>query len=122
MLPTSLPLTECRAKQPGATRRIAPTWLQRDAAIRRGWVRPFTGPGGKWQVSTRVGNLPTWSRNRKELFYREAVETLMVAPCAAEGDSFRAEKPRPLSPGRVPLRAWASGCSTCTPTASASRC
>ncbi len=66
------------------------------------YVRPFPGPGGKWQISTAGGIQPTWSRNGKELAYR-ANQTLMVASYAADGDSFRAEKPRPL-PGRVPLR------------------
>jgi serine/threonine-protein kinase len=68
------------------------------------YVRPFPGPGGKWQVSTGGGAFPTWSRNRKELFYRAADQTLMVAPYAAEGASFRAEKPRRWSPARIPLR------------------
>ena len=29
------------------------------------YVRPFPGPGGKWQVSTDGGEYPTWSRNGK---------------------------------------------------------
>ena len=65
------------------------------------YVRPFPGPGGKWQVSPDGGVWPTWSRNRKELFYRTPDFTLMVAPYALEGDSFRAEKPRQWSPGLV---------------------
>jgi serine/threonine-protein kinase len=68
------------------------------------YVRPFPGPGGKWQISTGGGAFPAWSRNRKELFYRTLELTLMVAPYAAEGDSFRAEKPRQWSPGLVTPR------------------
>ncbi len=34
------------------------------------YVRPFPGPGGKWQVSTTGGRWTTWSRSRRELFYR----------------------------------------------------
>jgi len=68
------------------------------------YVRPFPGPGGKWQVSTGSGTYATWSRNRKELFYRTLEGTLMVTPYAVEGDSFRAEKPRQWSPGRVSSR------------------
>ena len=68
------------------------------------YVRPFPGPGGKWQVSTGGGHYPTWSRNRKELFYRTLELTLMVAPYAVEGDSFRGEKPRQWSPGLVSTR------------------
>ncbi len=66
------------------------------------YVRPFPGPGGQWQVSEGGGRFPTWSRNRKELFYRTPESTLMVASYAAEGDSFRAEKPRKWSPGLAP--------------------
>jgi hypothetical protein len=36
-----------------------------------------------------------------ELFYRSPESTLMVAPYAVEGSSFRAEKPRQWSPGLV---------------------
>jgi serine/threonine-protein kinase len=68
------------------------------------YVRPFPGPGGKWQVSTGGGESPVWSRNGKELFYW-AAERIWVASYAAQGDSFRAEKPRAWSPGRIPWRA-----------------
>jgi len=67
------------------------------------YVRPFTGSGGKTQVSTGGGMYPTWSRNGKELFYQQALDwTLMVATCTTEGDSFRAEKPQLA--GRIPRR------------------
>jgi serine/threonine-protein kinase len=68
------------------------------------YVRPFPGPGGKWQVSTGGASHPTWSRNRKELFYRTLELTLMVTPYTVEGDSFRAERPRQWSPGLAPAR------------------
>jgi len=68
------------------------------------YVRPFPGPGGKWQVSTAGGRLPTWSRSRRELFYHGEDERITVAVYTVEGDSFRAEKPRVWSPGLVPLR------------------
>jgi serine/threonine-protein kinase len=68
------------------------------------YVRPFPGPGGKWLVSTAGGLFPTWSRNRKELFYRTPESILMVASYAVVGDAFRAEKPRQWSPGLVPAR------------------
>jgi len=67
------------------------------------YARPFPGPGGKWQVSTAGGLLPTWSRSRRELFYMVDDGTIMVAGYIVEGDSFRAEKPRAWSPGLVPL-------------------
>ncbi len=64
------------------------------------YVRPFPGPGGKWQISTGRGILPKWSRNGKELFYRTPDSKIMVVTYAASGDSFRAEKPRLWSPGQ----------------------
>jgi len=34
------------------------------------YIRPFPGPGGKWQVSGNGGMQPLWSKNGKHLFYR----------------------------------------------------
>ena len=64
------------------------------------YVRPFPGPGGKWQVSTGGGVYPKWSRNGKELFYRTTDSKIMVATYTAPGDSFRADKPQLWSPGQ----------------------
>ena len=58
------------------------------------YVRPFPGPGGKWQVSTGGGSDPTWSRARHELFYGTPDQRIMVAAYVGAGVSFRAEKPR----------------------------
>jgi hypothetical protein len=33
------------------------------------YVQPFSGPGGKWQISTGGGNWPLWARRGLELFY-----------------------------------------------------
>ncbi len=74
------------------------------------YVRPFPGPGGKWQVSTAGGAWPTWSRSRRELCYRGEDERIMVASYSVEGDSFHAEKPRVWSPGLVP--SWGLGLRT----------
>src|SRR5207249_3264593 len=68
------------------------------------YVRPFPGPGGKWQISTGGGTNPTWSRTRHELFYGTPDQRIMVAPYTVEGDSFRAEKPRLWSEGRYTAR------------------
>ncbi len=67
------------------------------------YVRPFPGPGGKWQVSTGGGVYPTWSRTRRELLYGVNGQ-MMVAPYVVEGDSFRSEKPRLWSNGRYLVR------------------
>ena len=62
------------------------------------YVRPFPGPGGKWQVSTGGGQYPKWSRNGRELFYRTTDNKIMVVTYTAPGDSFRADKPQLWSP------------------------
>ena len=64
------------------------------------YVRPFPGPGGKWQISTGGGLYPNWSRNGKELFYRTEDSKIMAVTYAASGDSFHADKPQLWSPGQ----------------------
>jgi serine/threonine-protein kinase len=64
------------------------------------YVRPFPGPGGKWQISTGGGRFPKWSRTNKELFYRSPDSKLMVAAYIASGDSFVAGKPQLWSPAQ----------------------
>jgi serine/threonine-protein kinase len=68
------------------------------------YVRPFPGPGGKWQVSTGGGDDPTWSRKRPELFFATQELRMMVAPYSSEGGSFRVDKPKLLSEGRLIAR------------------
>jgi serine/threonine-protein kinase len=65
------------------------------------YVRPFPGPGGKWQVSTSGGTFPVWSRNGKELFFRGLDNRIMVAGYAAKVDSFQVDKPRPFTEARL---------------------
>ena len=57
------------------------------------YVRPFPGPGGKWQVSTAFGSTATWSRTRRELFYSGPGNQIMVATYTVDGDAFQAAKP-----------------------------
>jgi eukaryotic-like serine/threonine-protein kinase len=64
------------------------------------YVRPFPGPGGKWQISTGGGLYPKWSRNAKELFYRTEDNKIMAVTYTASNDSFRADKPQLWSPGQ----------------------
>jgi serine/threonine protein kinase/Tol biopolymer transport system component len=71
-----------------------------ESGIYEVYVRPFPGPGGKWQISTGGGTLPKWSSNGKELFYRTPDSKIMVITYTASGDSFHAEKPHLWSPGQ----------------------
>ena len=68
------------------------------------YVRPFPGPGGKWQISTGGGAYPVWSRTRNELVYAAPDFRIMVVPYTVEGDSFRADKPRLRSEARFMAR------------------
>jgi len=71
------------------------------------YVRPFPGPGGKWQVSTDGGGVSLWSRVRREIFYINVggMQTrIMVAPYVVEGDSFLPEKPGLLSQTQILVR------------------
>jgi serine/threonine-protein kinase len=54
------------------------------------YVRPFPGPGGKWQVSSDGGADAMWSRNGHELFFETPApdNRIMVADYAVKGDSF----------------------------------
>ena len=61
------------------------------------YVRPFPGPGGKWQVSAKGGHSPTWSKTRPELLFGTEGGDIMVASYTAAGESFRAERPVPWS-------------------------
>jgi Tol biopolymer transport system component len=64
------------------------------------YVRPFPGPGGKWQVSSGGGRFPKWSRSGKELFYLSPDSKIMAATYSVSGDSFHADKPQLWSPGQ----------------------
>jgi Tol biopolymer transport system component len=73
------------------------------------YVRPYPGPGGKWQISTNGGSWPSWSRMRPELVFEAPADgdlQLMVAPYSAKGDAFSAERPRPWTSARIGPRAW----------------
>jgi serine/threonine-protein kinase len=68
-----------------------------ESGRREVYVRPFPGPGGKWQVSTDGAHWPTWSKSRPELLYATEGREIMVASYTAEGDSFRVARPAPWS-------------------------
>jgi serine/threonine-protein kinase len=58
------------------------------------YVRPFPGPGRKWQVSAGGGRFPMWSRSGHELLFRKPGEGLQVVTYATKGDTFTASAPR----------------------------
>ena len=64
------------------------------------YVRPFPGPGGPWRISTTGGSLPRWSATTRELLFLNQA-TIMAAPYAVVGDSFRADTPQIWSPASI---------------------
>ena len=65
------------------------------------YVRPFPGPGMKYQVSSEGGVEPLWARNGKQLFYRRQ-DQVWIVDVQTNGD-FAISKPRLLfeRPGYV---------------------
>jgi eukaryotic-like serine/threonine-protein kinase len=60
------------------------------------YVRPFPGPGGGVPISSGGGQKPAWSRDGRELFYRDPNKgQLMVAAMRTEPE-FRAGRPQAL--------------------------
>jgi Tol biopolymer transport system component len=68
------------------------------------YVRPFPGPGGRWRISTTGGQYPRWSATAHELLFLTLTlgqATIMAAPYAVVGDSFRADTPQIWSPTSI---------------------
>ena len=43
------------------------------------YVRPFPGPGGRWQISSGGGTEPRWSPTGREIFFRAGAAMMAVA-------------------------------------------
>jgi hypothetical protein len=65
------------------------------------YVRPFPGPGGRWQISTGGGVFPGWSRDGRELLFETLDQRVMAVSCTAKGDSFAAGRPRLWTEARL---------------------
>lgn len=61
------------------------------------YVRPASGEGAKWQVSTEGGEEPLWSKDRRELFYRNG-QKWMAVDVTTDPD-FKSGSPRLLFEG-----------------------
>ncbi|MFI5197255.1 MAG: protein kinase [Thermoanaerobaculia bacterium] len=62
------------------------------------FVRPFPGPGPKWQISAGGGARARWSRNGGDLFYRNGDKVMVVE--LETNPTFRARRPRMLFEGQ----------------------
>jgi Tol biopolymer transport system component len=72
------------------------------------YVRPYPGPGGKWQVSAAGGRYPRWSPDGRKLFFIEEDEVYEVS-IASEGQALRAGRPEvvaSLDPALRDRRHW----------------
>ena len=73
-----------------------------ESGTREVYVRPFPGPGGRWQVSTGGGRIPVWSWGApgagRELLFETLDEHVMAVSYTvsytAGGDTFAAGTPR----------------------------
>ena len=67
------------------------------------YVRPFPGPGGKYQVS-KGGLWPAWSHARRELMYGTIQGELIVVPYTESGGVFQPGRPTPWTETRFAQR------------------
>ena len=65
------------------------------------YVRPFPGPGGRWQISTGSATSPRWLRDGQELLFEGPDRRIMAVRYAAKGDTFTAGTPRVWSEIRL---------------------
>ena len=61
------------------------------------YVQPFPGPGRRWQLSTKGGFYPIWSRDGREIFFRDGANQLSHVAVTA-GAEFDAGVPEALFP------------------------
>ncbi|MDQ6666454.1 MAG: winged helix-turn-helix domain-containing protein [Acidobacteriota bacterium] len=59
---------------------------------------PFEPSAGRWSVSESGAKFPVWSRNRRELFYVNSANRIMVVHYTSNNRLFVPEKPRQWSP------------------------
>ena len=63
-------------------------------------MQAFPDKSGKQQISSSGGLYPAWSRNGREIFFRDFKGRVMVASYTVDGDSFLPDKPRVWSEKR----------------------
>lgn len=71
------------------------------------YIRPFPGPGGKWQVSTNGGSWAHWRGDGKELFYLDLDNFITVAETNLGSSTVEIDVVRPLFSFRPLGGVWA---------------
>ena len=69
-------------------------YVSKELALTEVYVQPFPDGGGKYQISTTGGTEPVWSRDGRELFYRNGNKMMAVDISALP--AFSAGKPKVL--------------------------
>ncbi len=72
-------------------------YLSNESGRREVYVRSFADAAGRWQISTEGGLEPLWSRDGRELFFREGDR--MMAVDVLDGATFKPGTPRMLFEG-----------------------
>lgn len=65
------------------------------------YVRPYPGPGGKWQISTSGGTRPHWRGDGKEIYYLSDENNLIAAEVKASGSAFAVAEVHMLFPANL---------------------
>ena len=62
------------------------------------YVRPYPGPGGKWQVSTDTGTNPVWTKEGREIVFigGSTVDEIMAVDITVAGDAIVVGTPQKL--------------------------
>jgi Tol biopolymer transport system component len=69
-------------------------YVSRESGPSDVYVRPFPGPGGRWQISAGDGVYVRWSPPGRQLLYTTSDSRVMVVDYESQRDSFVAGKPR----------------------------
>jgi Tol biopolymer transport system component len=82
-------------------------YISNDSGRAEVYVVPFPKPGGRWQISNNGAQLGipgiVWSRDGKQLYFRDTAGGLMVVDVQPQGGGFHFGGPRQIfmSPGGV---------------------
>jgi Tol biopolymer transport system component len=71
-------------------------YISDESGKNRVYVRPFPGYGAKTQISIEAGVQPRWSRDGRELYYRDPERNQLMAVPIQSGSEFRAGSPSAL--------------------------
>lgn len=73
-------------------------YVSNDSGKNEIYVEPVPGPGGRWRISANGGEQPRWSRDGREIFYRNG--TKMMAAAVRAMPEFTAGQPVELFDSR----------------------